>query len=172
MSTIAIATLQTPWDCKWSRFGRMAERQPERSAEGLWVCVYSDGSRRPIQEWECETCPHWEYEPPQARVGPAIEWRGLGAVAGRNGGSTSQSNRETDRDWHSRRGVRTGSGLGRHGVRHPDESAGHPAHHQPVDGSHDLVPVRRLGALQSTGSGRPVVVARSYLTPGHGLHYT
>ena len=67
MSTIAIATLQTPWDCKWSRFGRM-HASPNGVAEGLWVCVYSNGARRPIQEWDCETCPHWDDEAPQPRV--------------------------------------------------------------------------------------------------------
>ena len=65
MNRIATTTLQTPWDCKWSRFGRMRSRGPNRPAEGLWVCVYGDRARRPIQDSECETCPYWEYEPPQ-----------------------------------------------------------------------------------------------------------
>ena len=68
MSTIAIATLQTPWDCKWSRFGRMQSARPHALVEGLWVCVYHDGVRRPIQASDCETCPHWEFEPPLERM--------------------------------------------------------------------------------------------------------
>jgi hypothetical protein len=69
MSKIAIATLQTPWDCKWSRFGRMRSRGPNTAAEGLWVCVYGNAARRPIHASECETCPYWEYEPPLERLG-------------------------------------------------------------------------------------------------------
>jgi hypothetical protein len=67
MSAIATATLQTPWDCKWSRFGRMHSRGPHRPAEGLWVCLH-DNARRPIDASECETCPYWEYEPPRESV--------------------------------------------------------------------------------------------------------
>lgn len=69
MSKIAIATLQTPWDCKWSRFGRMRSTGPNTVAEGLWVCVHGNATRRPIHDTECETCPYWEYEPPQERLG-------------------------------------------------------------------------------------------------------
>jgi hypothetical protein len=65
MTMIATATLQTPWDCKWGRFGRMQSRGPNRPAEGLWVCLHGNGARRPIDVSECETCPHWEYEQPQ-----------------------------------------------------------------------------------------------------------
>ena len=64
MSTIAIAVLQTPWDCKWSRFGRMRRAGADRPAEGLWVCVHGNAAGRPIDASVCETCPHWEYEPP------------------------------------------------------------------------------------------------------------
>ena len=39
MSTIAIATLQTPWDCKWSRFGRMQSARPDAPVEGFFVGV-------------------------------------------------------------------------------------------------------------------------------------
>jgi hypothetical protein len=63
MSTIAIATLQTPWDCKWSRFGRIHASR-SAPAEGLWVCVYPDGTRRSINPSECETCGLFEYESP------------------------------------------------------------------------------------------------------------
>jgi len=63
MSRIAIATLQTPWDCKWSRFGRIhaSRRGP---AEGLWLCVHPDATRRCIEPSECETCSRFEYESP------------------------------------------------------------------------------------------------------------
>ena len=66
MSRIAIATLQTPWDCKWSRFGRMRSSRPDAVVEGLWVCVHENGARRPIRDTDCENCPHWEYETPRA----------------------------------------------------------------------------------------------------------
>ena len=62
MSRIAIATLQTPWDCKWSRFGRIHSARPDAQVEGLWVCVHGDGVRRPIDASTCETCPYWEYQ--------------------------------------------------------------------------------------------------------------
>ena len=68
MSTIATAALRTPWDCKWSRFGRMHNARPDAPIEGLWMCVYHNGIRRPIQASVCETCPHWEYEPPLERM--------------------------------------------------------------------------------------------------------
>jgi hypothetical protein len=63
MSQTATAVLQTPWDCRWSRFGRIhaSRRAP---AEGLWVCAYPDGTRRSIVPSECETCSHFEYESP------------------------------------------------------------------------------------------------------------
>jgi hypothetical protein len=68
MSKIATATLQTPWDCKWSRFGRIRSTNPAKPAEGLWVCVYNNTPRLPITASACETCPHWEYEDPIARA--------------------------------------------------------------------------------------------------------
>jgi hypothetical protein len=68
MSRIAIATLQTPWDCKWSRFGRMRLTRPNTAVEGLWVCVYGNAGRRPIDESDCATCPNWEYDPPSGSM--------------------------------------------------------------------------------------------------------
>lgn len=68
MSTVASATLQTPWDCKWSKFGRLRTARPDARVEGLWVCVYPDGVRRPVDPSTCEVCPHWEYEPPFGRM--------------------------------------------------------------------------------------------------------
>ena len=59
MATTAAATLQTIWDCKWSRpgyrlFGIEDQLQPEK----LWVCIRGD--RRSVTEEECEGCSHWE----------------------------------------------------------------------------------------------------------------
>ena len=72
MSRIAIATLQTPWDCKWSRFGRMRSGRPDARVEGLWVCVFHNGVRRPIEASDCETCPHWVHRPICGPMGQAI----------------------------------------------------------------------------------------------------
>ena len=83
MNTIATATLQTPWDCKWSRFGQMRSARPDARAEGLWVCVYPNGVRRPIDASECETCPYWEYESPIERTSqPRPDAPDQSAVAG------------------------------------------------------------------------------------------
>lgn len=77
MSRTATATLHSPWDCKWSRFGRVHASSPTAPAESLWVCVYPDGStRRAIDVAECATCPHWEFDPPavanEAQAVPAV----------------------------------------------------------------------------------------------------
>jgi hypothetical protein len=82
MSKTATATLQTPWDCKWSRFGRMRATRTA-PAEGLWVCLQADGStRRPIAASQCETCPHWEYEPPVMPRDTHVSEDGTAAPAG------------------------------------------------------------------------------------------
>jgi hypothetical protein len=60
MSSTAIATLQTAWDCRWSRPGhRVTGIEDRLQPETLWVCV-RDGDRRCISTEECEECPHWE----------------------------------------------------------------------------------------------------------------
>jgi hypothetical protein len=64
MATIAVATLQTIWDCKWSRpgyrlFGVQDHLQPEKQ----WVCVRG-AERRGVTAEECETCPFWEVQEP------------------------------------------------------------------------------------------------------------
>ena len=68
MSQTTTATLQTIWDCRWSRpgyrlFGVEDHLQPEK----LWVCVRT-GERRGVTEEECDRCPSWEPlpEPPAA----------------------------------------------------------------------------------------------------------
>ncbi len=59
MPTTTTATLQTIWDCRFSRpgyrlFGVEDHLQPEK----LWVCVRG-GERRGVTEEECEACPEW-----------------------------------------------------------------------------------------------------------------
>ena len=62
MSTTAVATLQTIWDCKWSRLGLRVSGLPNAfQPEPLWVCTRT-GPRKPVSESECETCPLWEFE--------------------------------------------------------------------------------------------------------------
>jgi hypothetical protein len=60
MTQIAVATLQTPWDCRWSRF---ASRRGAVQPHTLWMCRYR-GSRIPILASDCETCPRFEFQPP------------------------------------------------------------------------------------------------------------
>jgi hypothetical protein len=60
MATTAVATLQTAWDCRWSRLGYRVTGVPEQfQPETLWVCLRA-GERRCINAEECENCPHWE----------------------------------------------------------------------------------------------------------------
>jgi hypothetical protein len=62
MAKTSVATLQTAWDCKWSRPGYRPHGADERhQPESLWVCVRTD-TRTPIGEAECETCPLWEID--------------------------------------------------------------------------------------------------------------
>ena len=63
MYRTSVATLQTIWDCRWSRpgyrlFGVEDQLQPEK----LWVCLRT-GGRRGVTEEECADCPHWESVP-------------------------------------------------------------------------------------------------------------
>ena len=62
MASTAIATLQTIWDCRWSRPGfRLSGVDEPLQPESLWVCIRS-GPRRSVNEVECEHCPHWQLE--------------------------------------------------------------------------------------------------------------
>ena len=62
MAITATATIQTAWDCKWSRPGYRLHGLPEsHQPETLWVCVRTD-NRVPVIESDCETCPFWEYD--------------------------------------------------------------------------------------------------------------
>ena len=61
MAKTAVATLQTIWDCRFSRPGfRLSGVKEELQPESVWVCVRTQ--RRPVTEAECEGCPHWEYD--------------------------------------------------------------------------------------------------------------
>ena len=63
MSSTAIATLQTTWDCRWSRPGhRVTGVADDLQPETPWVCV-RNGARECINTEECEECPHWEADP-------------------------------------------------------------------------------------------------------------
>jgi len=60
MARTQAATMQTIWDCRWSRpgyrlFGVGEHLQPEK----LWVCVRA-GQRRNVTDEECEHCARWE----------------------------------------------------------------------------------------------------------------
>jgi len=62
-----IATLQTVWDCHWSRLGRRVRVVEGRQLpETQWVCVRHPGHRRCVTEQECEECGFWEAEDPTA----------------------------------------------------------------------------------------------------------
>ena len=63
MSRTATATLQTIWDCRWSRPGyRVAGVEDDLRPETRWICVRGS-ERRCITEEECENCPDWELRP-------------------------------------------------------------------------------------------------------------
>jgi hypothetical protein len=60
MVRTAIATLQTAWDCRWSRPGFQLEKTVGITRlEGTWVCT-REGARQLIDPHDCETCPFWE----------------------------------------------------------------------------------------------------------------
>ena len=65
MARIAIATLQSVFDCRWSRHERHAN--DATSPETSWVCV-REGAPRILQADECATCPHWELGTSPAQV--------------------------------------------------------------------------------------------------------
>jgi hypothetical protein len=62
MAATAVATLQTAWDCRWSRPGYRVRGVPEQlQRETVWVCIRT-GERRPVNEAECEHCANWEMD--------------------------------------------------------------------------------------------------------------
>jgi hypothetical protein len=62
MTRTSTATLQTIWDCRFSRPGhRLTHVVDGLQPEPLWVCV-REGERRTADEETCAACPHWELE--------------------------------------------------------------------------------------------------------------
>lgn len=67
MAKSAVATMQTIWDCRYSRPGyRLYGVEDHLQPEKLWVCVRL-GERRGVTEEECASCPHWEELPQMPR---------------------------------------------------------------------------------------------------------
>ena len=63
MSHNGNATLQTVFDCRWSRPGYRVTGVPDHlQPESFWVCVRL-GERRDVSAEECESCPYWEELP-------------------------------------------------------------------------------------------------------------
>jgi hypothetical protein len=57
---MATATVQTVWDCRWSRPGHQITGLSEAlQPEPTWVCV-REGDRRAVCNAECACCSHWE----------------------------------------------------------------------------------------------------------------
>jgi hypothetical protein len=60
MARVAADTLQTIWDCKWSRPGYRVAGVPEQfQPESPWICLRR-GERRGVTEEECEACVYWQ----------------------------------------------------------------------------------------------------------------
>lgn len=59
-----IATLQTIWDCRWSRLGCRLHGVERQHTEPPWACVRYPGQRRPVTDQECEECEFWETRDP------------------------------------------------------------------------------------------------------------
>lgn len=63
MPTVAAATIQTIWDCRWSRPGhRLFDVAEHLQPEPIWVCVRQPDTRRGVTETDCENCEHWQAE--------------------------------------------------------------------------------------------------------------
>jgi hypothetical protein len=63
MPHTAIAVLQTPWDCKWTRFTYRRSRTPDDPVDPyLWLCVREPDAPRRVDERDCEDCPHWQMD--------------------------------------------------------------------------------------------------------------
>ena len=57
---MATATLQTVWDCRWSRPGHHITGVSDAlQPETTWVCT-RDGDRRAVCSDECARCSRWE----------------------------------------------------------------------------------------------------------------
>jgi hypothetical protein len=63
MAHVAVASLQTIVNCRWSRPGYRLSRVLERDQpEPPFVCVRT-GVRTEVAEMGCERCPFWEPDP-------------------------------------------------------------------------------------------------------------
>lgn len=64
MARTATVTLQTIWDCRWSRPACPPGGLTLEAHDGLWVCVLPQGNivRRPVAAEECSACPYWQAE--------------------------------------------------------------------------------------------------------------
>ena len=64
MAHTAVAALQAPWDCKWTRLAYRQSGIPEYQPPDprLWVCVREPAAPRPVAEQDCDGCPHWEMD--------------------------------------------------------------------------------------------------------------
>jgi hypothetical protein len=62
MARTAVATLQTVWDCRWSRPGfRLSGVKESLQPESLFVCIGS-GCRQDVTDATCASCWHWELD--------------------------------------------------------------------------------------------------------------
>ena len=74
MNAIAVTTLQTPWDCRWSRFASRRGTAGQRP-KTLWVCTYRC-SQIPILASDCDNCSCFEFQPPlEALQNEAARWQ-------------------------------------------------------------------------------------------------
>jgi hypothetical protein len=67
MAQTAIAVIQTPWDCRWTRIAwkrttACVDEPPDCYA---WLCIREPGAPRRVDERDCEDCPYWEMEDPE-----------------------------------------------------------------------------------------------------------
>jgi hypothetical protein len=78
---MATATLQTVWDCRWSRPGHHITGVSEAlQPETTWVCT-RDGDRRAVCNDECASCSRWE----PVAAGTAIQLSNLRGAIFRDG---------------------------------------------------------------------------------------
>ena len=62
MTRIAIATLQSGWDCRWARADNTPSESDSPTAASRLICN-REGTDRHVEPLACETCPFWELSP-------------------------------------------------------------------------------------------------------------
>ena len=62
MTRIAIATLQSGWDCRWARPGNTLGESEMPGAQTRLICN-REGTDRRVEPIACQTCPFWELSP-------------------------------------------------------------------------------------------------------------